>query len=172
MDEALTLARTACEGLRGSHRPLYLAAATAPEPPDPLLALWHAATLLREHRGDGHVAVLQALGLGPVEALLVNTAREGEARDAMRARRGWTPQEWDDAAAGLHARGLLDAEGSLTARGAALRAEVEARTDAAATAGWRHLGAAGTARLAELCAPWREALLPAGDLPGWMAQRR
>ena len=170
--EALELARTACAGLHGDPRPLHLAAAAAPEPADPLLALWHAATLLREHRGDGHVAVLRTSGLDPVEALLVNTAAEGPARDAMRRRRGWEAREWEEAATRLRVRGLLDHDGALTGEGAALRARVEARTDALALAGWRHLGAEGAARLLELAAPWREALLASGELPAWLARRR
>ncbi|PPK97620.1 hypothetical protein CLV92_103154 [Kineococcus xinjiangensis] len=170
--EAAALAGTAGEGLRGSPRALYLAAATAPEPADPLTALWHAATLLREHRGDGHVAVLQALGVAPVEALLLNTTREGAAREAMRSRRAWPRQDWDAAVRSLQGRGLLDAEGTLTADGAALRAEVETRTDALAVAGWQHLGAEGSARLLELTAPWREALLSSGALPDWQRERR
>ncbi|HET7278312.1 MAG TPA: hypothetical protein VFJ22_09560, partial [Dermatophilaceae bacterium] len=72
VSEALAIARRVTEGLTAPGRPLYAAHAGLVWPDDDLLALWHAATLVREHRGDGHVAVLTATGIGPVEATVLD----------------------------------------------------------------------------------------------------
>jgi hypothetical protein len=168
LDQAVALARTACEGLSAPGRPLYAAHTALPWPSDPLLALWHAATLLREHRGDGHVAVLAASGIGPVEAMITSALAGGTSLGFQRATRGWDDAAWDAGAAGLREQGLLTgeapAEWALTDEGRELRAEVEAATDAAALAGWAHLGVEGTRRLAELAKPWRDAVLASGLL--------
>lgn len=171
LDEAVGLARTACAGLTAPGRPLYAAHSALPWPDDPLLALWHGATLLREHRGDGHVAALLLSGIDPVEAIVTGGLASGTT-DFMKATRGWTEQEWAAGEERLRARGLLDADGGLSATGMALRAEVEARTDAAALEGWRHLGEAGTGRLLELVRPLGRAIRDAGLFPReWLPRR-
>src|SRR5664280_1372085 len=86
--EALELARTACAGLTAPGRPLYAGHAALPWPTDELLALWHAASLLREHRGDGHVATLLQAGLDPVEAIVTGGLMAGTT-GFMRTSRGW-----------------------------------------------------------------------------------
>ena len=70
-------------------------------PSEPHLAYWHAATLLREHRGDGHLAALLAAGLDPVEALVSHTATgKGMAPRWVLATRGWRRADWEAAADG------------------------------------------------------------------------
>jgi hypothetical protein len=167
--EAARLARTACEGLTPEGRPLYAGWASLPWPDEPLLQLWHAATLLREHRGDGHVAALLHAPLDPVEALLT-AGLAGTGLPFSRATRGWSDEDWQAAEARLRDRELLDDDG-LTAAGRALRADVEARTDAAALAGWRSLGLNGTRRLAQLVRPWQQLVLASGELPHTLFQR-
>ena len=167
--EALELARTAVGGLTVAGRPLHAAWRGAPEPADPLVQLWHAALLVREHRGDGHVGALMAAGLDPVEALVTGGLASGST-EFVRTTRGWTDEEWAGGVDRLRARGLVDDDG-LTPVGTALRAEVEARTDALATEGWAHLGEAGTRRLVELVRPLREQVLDSGLLPGWIRTR-
>src|SRR5207245_6103215 len=58
--EAATLARTAAESASGAGRPLFAANADLAWPDKPHLVLWQATTLLREHRGDGHMVSLTA----------------------------------------------------------------------------------------------------------------
>src|SRR5437870_666444 len=72
--EAAQLARAAAEACPPQGRPLFAGHASLPWPDEPLLALWHAITLLREFRGDGHVAVLLTEGLDGCEALVVHGA--------------------------------------------------------------------------------------------------
>ena len=76
-----------------------------------LALLWQAATLLREHRGDGHLAALTAAGLTGIEALITHTATgAGFVPEFAMVSRGWTRDDWDAGVAGLAQRGLLAAD--------------------------------------------------------------
>ncbi|MFD0150165.1 SCO6745 family protein [Streptomyces sp. NPDC055721] len=168
--EAAALARRAAGAAGTAGRPLAAANAALPWPEAPHLVLWQAATILREHRGDGHLAALLVAGLDPVEAL-VSFAAIGAAPEPVFESRGWSPAEWAAARERLTARGILDADGAVTDEGRALRAEVEQRTDELAAAPWAALGPEDTARLAELLGgPWLSAigsgLLPAENTLG------
>jgi helix-turn-helix protein len=167
--EAVALAREVCAGLTTPGRPLYAAWSGAPWPDDPLLQLWHAGLLVREHRGDGHVTALMAAGLDPVEAL-VTGGLASDSVEFVRTTRGWTAEEWTAGVERCRGRGLVDDDG-LTAAGRALREEVEAATDALALPGWAQLGEGGTHRLIELLAPLRARLFDSGVLPGWIRSR-
>lgn len=162
--EAARLARRAAEAAHTAGRPLAAANAALPWPEPPHLQLWHAATILREHRGDGHLAALLTADLDAVESL-VSFASVGAASEETFASRGWSDAEWTAARSRLAARGLVTEDGAATAAGRALRAAVERRTDELATAPWRAIGAAGAERLAELLGgPW-VTVLGTGMLP-------
>ncbi|MCF6377466.1 hypothetical protein L2K70_07600 [Nocardioides KLBMP 9356] len=164
--EAADLARTASDGCTVAGRPLYAAHADLPWPDESHMVLFHALTLLREHRGDGHVAALTGADLSGIEALVTHTATgRGFTQPAAQATRGWSDEEWSAAAAGLSARGLMTSDGLLTDEGAALRTAVERRTEEGAFAPWKHLGEAGTARLTELCRPLVTTALTNGAFP-------
>jgi len=118
-----------------------------------LLRAWLAVTVLREDRGDGHVAALADAGLDGCEAhvTLVGTGRvPGE---MMRAARGWTEHEWEAASGRLVARGLLHPEGRLTLAGMQARTAIEDATDRAAHKAWGVLDDAERARGVEQLAP-------------------
>ena len=139
--EAGELAREAADGCHGEGRPLYAAHAGLGWPGEPHLVLWHAITLLREHRGDGHIAALVLNGLSGIEAVLTHVATGvGFTADAAKLTRGWSDEQWAAAEAGLRDRGILDADGALTEEGVAVRDRVEAATEAAARGPWEHLG--------------------------------
>ena len=102
---AAELARTATDACTVAGRPLYAGHASLPWPDAPPLALWHAISLLREFRGDGHIACLVEAGLDGIEALVVHAA-SGEVPGAvLQASRGWGDDAWAAAVAGLAARG-------------------------------------------------------------------
>jgi hypothetical protein len=169
MAEAAQLALRATEACTRTARPLYAAHADLPVPEEPHLAFWHAATLLREHRGDGHVTVLLGAELDPVEALVSHTATgRGMAPKWALATRGWHREHWDSAVERLRGRGLLDAEGELTEAGTALRMAIEAETDRLDRAPYEHLGAAGVERLGELSKGLLSTALAAGAFPEGM----
>jgi hypothetical protein len=164
--EAAALAARATEACAREARPLYAANADLPAPEQPHLALWHAATLLREHRGDAHLAALAAAELDGLEALVTHTATgKGFTPAYSRATRGWTEDEWAAAQDRLRDRGLLDAAGELTEAGTALRRDTEQLTDRLDRAPYEHLGAAGTARLTELAGALTATALAAGAFP-------
>jgi hypothetical protein len=157
--EAAGLARKAAEAADIVGRPLFAAHAALPWPDSPHLALWHAATLLREHRGDGHIAALLLAGLSGVEAAITYAATGKSMGDELlRATRGYDEEEWQAAKSALAARGLLNDDGSLTAAGQALRDEIERQTDAAASAPYESLGVDATQRMTELVRPWAKSI--------------
>ncbi|MER7953181.1 hypothetical protein [Streptomyces sp. NPDC096030] len=172
MAEAAELALRATEACTRHARPLYSAHADLPVPEQPHLRYWHAATLLREHRGDGHLAALLSAGLDPLEAMVSHTATGTgmNPRWALGAR-GWRRTDWDAAAARLRERGLLDADGELTPEGTAVRDAVEDHTDRLDSAPYEHLGAAGVERLTELGKAFRNAALLAGAFPADLADK-
>ncbi|MFD8819240.1 hypothetical protein ACFV23_49140 [Streptomyces sp. NPDC059627] len=166
MAEAARLALRATEACSRSGRPLYAAHADLPVPQEPHLAYWYASTLLREHRGDGHLAALLAAGLDGLEAVVTHTATgKGMTPKWVFATRGWSQDDWDAAVARLRDRGLLDAAGELTEAGLALRAAIESETDRLDRAPYEHLGAAGVTRLTELAAGFARAAVAAGAFP-------
>ncbi|MGZ3118927.1 SCO6745 family protein [Streptomyces sp. H62] len=166
MSEAAGLALRAAEGCARGARPLYAAHADLPVPKAPHLAYWHAATLLREHRGDGHVAALAAAGLDGLEALVTHTATgKGMTPKWIFNTRGWSREEWDAATDRLRGRGLLDGAGEPTGAGAALRDEIERETDRLDAAPYAHLGVDGVARLTELATAFARTAVGAGAFP-------
>lgn len=173
MAEAARLALRAAEACSRSARPLYSAHADLPVPEEPHLAYWHAATLLREHRGDGHLTALMAAGLDGLEALVTHASTgRGMTPKWVSVTRGWTREEWDTAAGRLRERGLLDADDDLTEQGVALREEIERETDELDRAPYEHLGAEGVARLTELGKKFAGAALAAGAYPAGLFGKR
>ncbi|SPF03844.1 hypothetical protein SMA5143A_4630 [Streptomyces sp. MA5143a] len=162
--EAAALARRAAESVSTAGRPLAAANAELPWPEPAHLQLWRAATILREHRGDGHLAALLIADLDPTESL-VSFAAIGAASVARFESRGWTPADWSAARDRLAARGLVDADGTATEAGRSLRREVERHTDRLAAEPWRFLGPADTARLADLLGEFWVTAIGSGLLP-------
>jgi hypothetical protein len=161
--EAARLARSVAEAASTAGRPLAAANAALPWPAEPHLALWQAATIIREHRGDGHVAALLTVGLDPCESL-VSFAAVGAAPTEVFASRQWTDPEWTQARSRLTTRGWVDSEGKATVAGRAGRDAVEKLTDQLAAAPWRAIGPAA-GRLAQLVMPVMMAVVQSGLLP-------
>ena len=155
----------ACTVLTPEARPLYAGHADLEWPTDPVTRLWHAVTLIREHRGDGHLMALQRHGLTGLEALVTHTATgRGFTVEAAQRTRGWTGEEWDGAAQRLTARGLLDEQG-LTEDGVALRGAVEEATDMLSVQPFEHLGVERTERVVTLAKGMARTIVGAGAYP-------
>ncbi|MET7932693.1 hypothetical protein [Streptomyces sp. NPDC005322] len=166
MAEAAELALRATEACSRYARPLYAAHADLPVPDAPHLAFWHAATLLREHRGDGHLMTLVRAGLDGVEALASHAASgKGMSPKWVLRTRGWSPEEWAAGQERLRERGLLTADNELTDAGTELRQALEDETDRLDAAPYEHLGAAGVARLTELAGAFTKAAMEGGAFP-------
>jgi hypothetical protein len=151
--EAASALRSVAGKVPIAGRPLAAANAALPWPEEPHLAVWQAATLLRESRGDGHVAALVVAGLDPCETLIMFGADHGLPAEYLQVARGWSTAEWAAATERLVERGLLGVDGTLTEDGAALRAWVEEHTDQQAAVPWQAAGEEVTARVAELLGP-------------------
>lgn len=167
MAEAAELASIAASHIPGDDgRPLYSAYAELDWPETPHLRFWHALTLLREHRGDGHIAALQTAELSGIQALITHTATgKGFEKEFARKRRGWSEEQWNDGVDTLRDREILDSEGRLTEHGSDLRALVEDITNDLALAPWAALGEDGAARLVEFGSPWRDSVIEQGVFP-------
>lgn len=159
--EAADLARQAALGAtdRPEGRPLFAGHASLDWPDDPVLVLWHAQSLLREFRGDGHIAALTTEGITGIEALVIHGATGEVPRRALQATRGWTDDEWATAAAGLRSRSWLAEDGTLTDAGRAHRRAVEDRTDTLAVSAYEGIGEDGCARLRTLARPLSKAVV-------------
>lgn len=164
---AADLLRCAAGGLVCDGR--VLAAANAvlpwPEPGAVRATLWHAATVLREHRGDGHVAAMVAAGVDGLGANVLAVADGPQSPERVQQIRGWSPESWADGLAALVDRGLVAADGAINEAGRTLRADVEVATDVASLAPWRTLGDAAVSELDAALGAVVDRLLAAGVVP-------
>jgi hypothetical protein len=158
MIRAAELARVAAEeaGDRAEGRPLAGGHAGLGWPDEPHLVLWHSQSILREYRGDGHVALLVALGLSGIEALVSHCATGDVPPRILRSTRGWTAERWSTALDSMRSRGwLTDAdEPCLTEWGKDKRKELEDLTDTLAAAPYTKLGDEACDELRNLVRPW------------------
>ncbi|ORV96696.1 SCO6745 family protein [Mycobacterium kyorinense] len=164
---AASLLRRVAESIpNGDGRPLYAGHAQLPWPDVPVVQLWHAITLLREYRGDGHIAVLVTEGLSGLEALITHTATGiGFSAESARRLRGWSTDEWSAVTENLIARGIMRAAGELTPAGTELRSKIEDLTDELGYPPWRALSADEADELIGFAAVIREAVRAAGVFP-------
>ena len=110
-------------------RVLYAGLRALDVPAEPVAKLWHAATLLREHRGDGHNAALVAHGIGGTEAHVLLALSLGMRAEKFGRVHHLPPAQLAAVVDGLRGRGLVDAGGGFTAAGRELRERIEALTD-------------------------------------------
>lgn len=155
----------AVAGCRFEGRPLAAAWSSVPKPDEPAASAWLAATILREHRGDGHVLAAVAAGLRGLEATLTFVATGAITREIIQASRGWSDDDWEHSLHRLQARGILDRDGRLTKTGGALRRDVEDLTDRLAAAPVERLGETGVERAIALAALVSRHLIDSGLIP-------
>jgi hypothetical protein len=165
IETAAMLARTAAESAPMEGRTLFAANRALAWPEEPTAALWHAATLLREHRGDGHVAALTAAGIHGREANVLQSAAGVVPRDLFATARRYDDAEWESISAALIGRGLLDPDGIVTSQGQAIRADVEDRTDALALTAYITLDGDQLQQLIDALVPLARAVIATGDIP-------
>jgi hypothetical protein len=146
-------------------RPLAAAWSSVPTAEDPFIALWQAVTIIRESRGDGHLACLLDAELDGTQVHLLARGDSPKLRQILGAMRGWSDPEWDVAVAGLQARGILDTDGAPTDAGRALHQRIERRTDELAAPPWLAFGPSGQ-QLLDTLEPIVARLVGSGILPG------
>jgi hypothetical protein len=158
MRRAATLARVAAEAAaeRVEGRPLAAGHADVEWPEEPHLVLWHAQSILREFRGDGHIAQLVVHGLSGLEALVTHAAADDVPASVLRTTRAWSDEAWQQAVEGLRVRGWIETgdEPVFTDWGASQRRAIEVGTDLAAAAPYEALGDDACTELRALVRPW------------------
>lgn len=170
--EATESARTAAE-LAGKAareapldgRPLFAANRALPWPEEPVAALWHAVTLLREQRGDAHVAVLAAAGISGRESNVLHAAAGGVPREYIARTRDYDEAAWRHHEQRLTQRGLLDDGGSLTTAGRELKDHIERATDTLGLSALDGLSDDEVETLFRALTPITRAVVAGGDIP-------
>ncbi|MEV0670299.1 hypothetical protein [Mycobacterium sp. NPDC050441] len=146
-------------------RPLYAANRALPWPEDPIAKLWHAVTLLREHRGDAHIAVLVTEGISGRECNVLHAAAGRVPREMIMRSRDYDDEQWAGYAEQLRARGWLDGQGNLTDAGRDIKQVVEDRTDALALSALDALTDDEITTLFRVLTPITRQVVAAGDVP-------
>ena len=164
VDGAADLLWRAIGELDFSGRVLAAANVALPVRQDGLARLWLAATVLREHRGDGHFAALAAADIDGCEAVALRCCLNLR-REDLQPVRGWTDEAWDEALSRLVGRGWVGGDGELTSAGRQAHAAVENATDWAAARPWARLGPDATAEIANVLTPLAKACASALPYP-------
>jgi hypothetical protein len=146
-------------------RPLFAANRALAWPDDPLAVLWHAVTLLREHRGDTHVAVLSAAGVSGRECNVLHAKAGGIPRDYIARTRDYDDTAWRHHEQRLAERGLLNDDGTLTSAGRELKDAIESTTDALALSALDALSDDEVEALFQALTPITRTVIAGGDVP-------
>jgi hypothetical protein len=171
LKEAAGLLHTAVAAADVAGRPLAAAHRALPWPSSPHIAVWHGLNVLREHRGDSHIAVLVGAGLDAPQShilLAAGIAAEcdchvalrgrGDLSETLRTSRSHSKAAWAEATARLAERGLFADDGRITDSGKELHAEIERKTDELSAGPWRALGDDGLIALDQALRPATRAL--------------
>ncbi|MFI6332839.1 MarR family winged helix-turn-helix transcriptional regulator [Micromonospora chersina] len=126
---AADLATRAAASAPTEGRPLYAGLRALDVPAEPVARLWHATTLLREHRGDGHNAALLAHGIGGTEAHVLLALSLGMRAEEFGRIHHLPKAQLAGVVDGLRRRGLVDAAGGFTEAGRQTKERIEALTD-------------------------------------------
>ncbi len=162
---AADLLSTAARNAASEGRPLFAANLALPWPHEPLAQLWHATTLLREQRGDGHIAALNVFGISGRQSNVLHAAADRVPREMIMRSRDYDEEQWQHHVGELADRGLLDGAGTLTPAGAALKAQIEETTDRLALSAFDVLDDADLATLFGALTPLTRLVVAAGDVP-------
>ncbi|MEV8636908.1 hypothetical protein AB0395_35230 [Streptosporangium sp. NPDC051023] len=165
LERLATLLEEAARACRYEGRPLAAGWSRVRPPSDAAGRVWLAATVLREHRGDGHVIAAVHAGLRGLEATLTHVATGAVTRQVIQSNRGWSDEEWEDGRRRLAARGLLDRTSRLTKTGGELRRRIEDATDRLAADPVTALGESGIEEAIGLAAPLSRHLVDTGVIP-------
>lgn len=161
--EALDTLHRGVQAADGFGRPLTAGLLALPWPADPWAQLWHGCAILREFRGDSHLAACVAAGLDGLSANILTERMVGWEPLTYTATRGWSPEAMQAATQRLTERGLLTDTG-LSDEGRRFREGIEQATEAAVQPVVEAIGA----DLGELVAAlqrWSAAIIEHGWFP-------
>ncbi|WP_410654658.1 SCO6745 family protein [Amycolatopsis sp. lyj-112] len=165
LEELANLLEQAVAGADHAARPLAAAWSSVARPETAAGRVWLAATILREHRGDGHVLSAVAAGLRGLDTTLTHIGTGAVTREVIQINRGWSDDDWDESVARLRDRGILDGDLKLTDTGIVLRHHIEAETDRLATGPIEALGDEGAAEVLRLAVPLSRHIFDTGAIP-------
>ncbi len=161
---AADLAHEAARRAPTNGRVMFAGLRAMPVPSDPVTRLWHAANMLREHRGDGHIAALLGAGIGGTEAHILSAVEMGIDPPESFGRVHHLPKKRLAAVmAGLRERGLVDADGRFTDAGRATKERIEALTDELAAPPYDALSPAELDELVTALEPITATMVAAGS---------
>lgn len=164
IEPALALVKRALTNLHPEGRPLFAAYQALEWPTEPLTALWFGLNLLREYRGDGHIASLLFENISGLESLLLQSAYKPLLPLPFLIRsRAWDVEQVEAAQAKLAQQGILQ-DGELTSAGQELRERIEQHTDRLDTAPFLNLGEAATQQLLDLIQPMSQLITNHGGI--------
>ncbi|MDD9371782.1 MAG: hypothetical protein PV358_16810 [Acidimicrobiales bacterium] len=163
-DGAVPSLGTVVEAADPAGRPLFAANRDVSRSADAVADLWQLATTLREHRGDGHVALLAGAGLDGCEVHVLVAATEGTDPELFLTSRGWSTDDWAAASERLVTRGLVADDGTATPAGRALRTDIEQRTDELAARPCARLATGDVERLLAVLGPAAQRIAAAGEV--------
>jgi hypothetical protein len=165
LERATELMTRAADTATTAGRPIFAGLRSLAPPGDPIAGMWHAADVLREHRGDSHILAWAAMHLSPVEITLLTELWWRRQVGGYIRSRGWTAEEIEAGIASLRERGFVDGDPpAFTDAGEQLRAVIEEMTDAGETEIVAALGD-DVEELLTLLAPWTDAVLEAKGYP-------
>jgi hypothetical protein len=159
----VSVLRRGIDAADGTGRPLFAGLSSMPWPEHPVGQLWRACDILREHRGDSHVAACVSAGLSPVAMNIVTELYLGMPLGSYSATRAWPEEATAAAIERLRRDGVLEGD-SLSSAGRGLREEIEERTDAAQQSIVDAIGPDLDATVAQLDA-WSERCVQAKAFP-------
>jgi hypothetical protein len=162
--DVLVALDVAVDSAGAAGRPLFGANRDVARPDDPVGRLWQAATTLREHRGDGHVALLTGAGLDGCAAHVLFSVCEGVTPELFLESRGWSHEDWDAAVDRLKLRGFIAPDGRPAPLGRQLRETVEQRTDELACPPYEAVGDERVEALATLLGAAARRIASAGEI--------
>jgi hypothetical protein len=144
-------------------RPMYAALRALPLPHEPVARLFHAASLLREHRGDGHVAALIGEGIGGLEAHVLSAIDMGIPARTFGRIHHLPSAQLTALVDRMRTRGLITDEATFTPAGRQLKDRVEALTDELAAVPYQALETAELDELMAALEPLAQRLVAAQD---------
>ncbi len=160
---AAKLATQAATSAPTEGRVMYAALRPLPVPEEPVARLWHAANMLREHRGDGHVAALVTEGIGGLESHVLHALSEGTPAEKFGRIHHLPAAQLTAVVEGMRARGLVDASGWLSGAGRTTKERIESLTDDLAIAPYDSLEPAELDQLVADLEPMSAALDAVGS---------
>jgi hypothetical protein len=167
-DEASAVADLAAKALADADvagRVLFAANKAIAWPREPLARLWHATTLFREHRGDGHVALLTAAGVSGRECNVLHAVAGGVPEEMIKRSRDYDDVQWTHHVSALQRRGLIDTAEELTDAGRELKRHLEDSTDALSLPLLDALDDREVEALFRALTPITRKVVAAGDVP-------